>query len=95
MHIVMFEPQIPPNTGNVARTCVATDTILHLVKPLGFSIEDRDLKRAGLDYWEHLDLRLHDRLEEVIEEAQQANADFYFFTIDAESLVDEAPRKAQ
>jgi tRNA (cytidine/uridine-2'-O-)-methyltransferase len=80
MHIVMFEPQIPPNTGNVARTCVATDTVLHLVKPLGFSIEDRDLKRAGLDYWEHLDLRLHESLEEVIEEAQQAHADFYFFT---------------
>ena len=50
MHIVMVNPEIPPNTGNVARTCAATGTCLHLVKPLGFSIDDRHLKRAGLDY---------------------------------------------
>lgn len=49
--IVLYQPQIPPNTGNVARTCAATDTELHLVEPLGFQIDDRQLKRAGLDYW--------------------------------------------
>ena len=53
-NIVLVEPEIPPNTGSVARLCGATDTILHLVKPLGFSTDDRQLKRAGLDYWEHV-----------------------------------------
>lgn len=54
MHIVLFEPEIPPNTGNVARLCAATGVELHLIEPLGFSIEDRYLKRAGLDYWPHV-----------------------------------------
>lgn len=54
MQIVLFEPEIPPNTGNVARLCAATDTALHLIEPLGFSIEDKYLKRAGLDYWPHV-----------------------------------------
>lgn len=51
MQLVLFEPQIPPNTGSIARLCAATDTVLHLIQPLGFSLEDRYLKRAGLDYW--------------------------------------------
>ncbi len=54
MHVVLFQPEIPPNTGNVARLCAATATALHLVEPLGFSLEDRYLKRAGLDYWPHV-----------------------------------------
>lgn len=58
MHIVLFEPEIPPNTGNVARLCAATGTELHLVEPLGFSLEDRYLKRAGLDYWPHVSVRV-------------------------------------
>jgi tRNA (cytidine/uridine-2'-O-)-methyltransferase len=58
-HVVLFEPQIPPNTGNVARTCAATGTALHLVEPLGFSLEDRYLRRAGLDYWPLVDLHRH------------------------------------
>jgi tRNA (cytidine/uridine-2'-O-)-methyltransferase len=57
--VVLFEPQIPPNTGNVARTCAATGCELHLVEPLGFAITDRQLKRAGLDYWPHVLLRRH------------------------------------
>jgi tRNA (cytidine/uridine-2'-O-)-methyltransferase len=57
--IVLFEPQIPPNTGNVARTCAATATPLHLIEPLGFQIDDRTLKRAGLDYWPLVDLHRH------------------------------------
>ncbi|MEG2171851.1 MAG: tRNA (cytidine(34)-2'-O)-methyltransferase [Desulfovibrionaceae bacterium] len=58
MHIVLFEPEIPPNTGNIARLCAAMDTDLHLIEPLGFSLEDRYLKRAGLDYWPHVRLTL-------------------------------------
>lgn len=53
MHIVLFEPEIPPNTGNIARLCAATGTELHLIEPLGFSVDDKHLKRAGLDYWPH------------------------------------------
>ena len=67
MHIVMVNPEIPPNTGNVARTCAATGSVLHLVKPLGFSIDDKHLKRAGLDYWPYVDLRIHESLDEFME----------------------------
>lgn len=59
LHIALIEPRIPPNTGNIARLCAATDTSLHLVEPLGFSIDDTTLKRAGLDYWESVDLWVH------------------------------------
>jgi tRNA (cytidine/uridine-2'-O-)-methyltransferase len=62
LHIVLVEPQIPPNTGNVARLCAATGCALHLVEPLGFSIEDRELKRAGLDYWDAVALTVHPSL---------------------------------
>ena len=61
--IVLVNPEIPPNTGNIARTCAATETPLHLVMPLGFELSDRYLKRAGLDYWPHVDLHLHDSIE--------------------------------
>ncbi len=61
--IVLFQPQIPPNTGNVARTCAATTTPLHLIEPLGFVIDDRQLRRAGLDYWPWVDLQRHGDLE--------------------------------
>ena len=60
MQIVLFEPEIPPNTGNIARTCAGTHTSLHLIRPLGFSIDDKMLKRAGLDYWAHVDTHYHD-----------------------------------
>jgi tRNA (cytidine/uridine-2'-O-)-methyltransferase len=66
LHIVLVEPQIPPNTGNVARLCAATGCALHLVEPLGFSIDDRALKRAGLDYWAALDVVLHPSLDEFL-----------------------------
>jgi tRNA (cytidine/uridine-2'-O-)-methyltransferase len=59
LHVVLVEPQIPPNTGNVARLCAATGCALHLIEPLGFSISDRELKRAGLDYWHAVDVRVH------------------------------------
>ena len=70
IHIVMVNPEIPPNTGNVARTCAATGSVLHLVKPLGFSIDDRSLKRAGLDYWPYVKLEVHESLEQFLEEYQ-------------------------
>jgi tRNA (cytidine/uridine-2'-O-)-methyltransferase len=66
LHIVLVEPEIPPNTGNISRTCAATGTALHLVKPLGFSIDDRQLKRAGLDYWPFVKLFLHDDLSSFL-----------------------------
>lgn len=64
-HVVLVEPEIPQNTGNISRTCAVTGSVLHLVRPLGFSVDDRQLKRAGLDYWHHLDIRYHDSFEEL------------------------------
>jgi tRNA (cytidine/uridine-2'-O-)-methyltransferase len=67
MHVVLYQPEIPPNTGSVARLCAATLTTLHLIEPLGFKIDDKHLKRAGLDYWEFVDLRIHSSWEHFIE----------------------------
>ncbi|HZJ83030.1 MAG TPA: tRNA (uridine(34)/cytosine(34)/5-carboxymethylaminomethyluridine(34)-2'-O)-methyltransferase TrmL [Clostridia bacterium] len=78
LHIVLVEPEIPQNTGNISRTCAVTGSILHLVKPLGFSVEDRYLKRAGLDYWHLLDIRYHDSLDDFFKEYPEG--DFYFST---------------
>ncbi len=64
LNIVLYEPEIPQNTGNISRTCAATGTSLHLIKPLGFSIDDKHLKRAGLDYWHLLDLHIYENIEE-------------------------------
>ena len=66
-HIVLVEPEIPQNTGNIARTCAATGAALHLVEPLGFSISDRQLKRAGLDYWHLLEIHLHPNLDDFLQ----------------------------
>ena len=65
-HVVLVEPEIPQNTGNIARTCAATNTRLHLVRPLGFNIDDKSVRRAGLDYWQYVDLEVHDSLEAFI-----------------------------
>lgn len=78
MNIVLFEPEIPANTGNIARTCAVTGSVLHLVKPLGFSVEDKHLKRAGLDYWHLLDIRYYENFKELRE--QYLNNTFYFVT---------------
>ncbi|MFP4070434.1 MAG: tRNA (cytidine(34)-2'-O)-methyltransferase [Desulfovibrionales bacterium] len=67
MEIVLYQPQIPPNTGSIARLCAATATPLHLIYPLGFSLEDRYLKRAGLDYWPHVDLKVWPSWEDFLE----------------------------
>lgn len=68
LHIVFVEPEIPPNTGNIARTCAATGSVLHLVEPLGFQINDRTLKRAGLDYWPYVTVKMHESLDAFMEE---------------------------
>ncbi len=68
LNIVLHEPEIPANTGNIGRTCVATGTRLHLIKPLGFSLEEKMLKRAGLDYWKDLDVRIYDDYEAFCKE---------------------------
>jgi len=63
---VLYKPEIPANTGNISRTCAVTNTVLHMIKPLGFSLEDKYLKRAGLDYWDLLDVRIHESLEDFL-----------------------------
>ena len=77
INIVMVEPEIPQNTGNVARTCAATGARLHLVGPMGFSPDDKKLKRAGLDYWHFLDITYYDSLEDFF---SKNNGDFFYFT---------------
>ncbi|TKH02987.1 tRNA (uridine(34)/cytosine(34)/5-carboxymethylaminomethyluridine(34)-2'-O)-methyltransferase TrmL [Peribacillus simplex] len=78
IHVVLYQPQIPANTGNIARTCAGTDTSLHLIRPLGFSTDDKQLKRAGLDYWENVKIHYYDSLEEFYE--RNAGGEFYYLT---------------
>ena len=84
LNIVLIEPQIPQNTGNIARTCAATGCRLHLVKPFGFKIDDRKLKRAGLDYWKYLDINMYESLEEFLKLNVIEN--MYFFTTKAPNV---------
>ena len=78
LHIVLVEPEIPQNTGNIARTCAATGSMLHLVKPLGFSLDDKYLKRAGLDYWHMMTYKVHESFAEI--EAEYPDASFWFLS---------------
>ena len=78
LHIVLIEPEIPQNTGNIARTCAATGSELHLVKPLGYSLEDKYLKRAGLDYWPKLDVTVYESYEDFLE--RNPGAKIYYAT---------------
>ena len=80
INIVMVEPEIPQNTGNVARTCACTGASLHLVKPLGFEIDDKKMKRAGLDYWNSLDITYYDNLAQFLEMHKEDMDKMYFFT---------------
>lgn len=77
INIVMVEPEIPQNTGNIARTCAATGARLHIVKPMGFNIDDKKLKRAGLDYWHYLDITYYENLEDFFSKNEGA---FFYFT---------------
>ncbi|MCL2488478.1 MAG: tRNA (cytidine(34)-2'-O)-methyltransferase [Oscillospiraceae bacterium] len=89
-HIVLVEPEIPQNTGNIARTCAATGSVLHLVEPMGFRIDDAKLKRAGLDYWHLLDIRTHPCLDDVFAKSEPGTAFFYFTTKAAQVYTDAA-----
>lgn len=82
LNIALIEPEIPQNTGNIARTCAATGARLHLVGPMGFHITDKQVKRAGLDYWDKLDITYYDSAEEFF--SQNKGADFFYFTTKAE-----------
>ncbi|GIO25627.1 tRNA (cytidine(34)-2'-O)-methyltransferase [Ornithinibacillus bavariensis] len=76
LHVVLYEPEIPSNTGNIGRTCLATDTKLHLIHPLGFSTDSKMVRRAGLDYWEQVDLEEHNSIFELYE--KYPNGKFYY-----------------
>jgi tRNA (cytidine/uridine-2'-O-)-methyltransferase len=78
LNIVLFQPEIPQNTGNIGRTCVLTNCKLHLIKPLGFSLDEKQLKRAGLDYWPYLEVEIHESYEELREKYK--NETFYYST---------------
>ncbi len=80
LHIVFVQPEIPPNTGNIARTCAATGSVLHLVKPLGFSIDDKSLKRAGLDYWPFVKLEVHESLDAFMQKYGQGDRRLFLAT---------------
>jgi tRNA (cytidine/uridine-2'-O-)-methyltransferase len=90
IHVVLVHPEIHWNTGNAGRTCLAAGATLHLVRPLGFSLDDRAVKRAGLDYWEHVDLRIWDSWDEF-EVALPTLGAPYFFSTNATCLIWDAP----
>ena len=90
IHVVLVHPEIHWNTGNAGRTCLAAGATLHLVEPLGFSLDEREVKRAGLDYWEHVDLRVWPSWE-ALERALPALGEPYFFSTKSTRLVWDAP----
>ncbi len=92
-HIVLVEPEIPQNTGNIARTCAATGSVLHLVKPLGFDISETAVRRAGLDYWQYVDVRVHENLEECLRSL--GGMPCFFFTTKAEKCYADARYPAE
>jgi len=87
INVVLIEPEIPQNTGNIARTCAAVGADLHLVEPMGFKVDDAKLKRAGLDYWYHLNITYYKNTEEFFE--KNKNHNLYFFTTKAAKLYSE------
>ncbi len=89
LHLVLIEPQIPQNTGNIARTCAVTGAHLHLVKPMGFTVTDAKLKRAGLDYWDKLSITYHDSTEDFLRYAEQNDIALFLFTTKASRLYTE------
>ncbi|MDD6012587.1 MAG: tRNA (cytidine(34)-2'-O)-methyltransferase [Oscillospiraceae bacterium] len=84
INIVLVEPQIPQNTGNIARTCAATGAALHIVKPMGFTVDDKKLKRAGLDYWHLLDITYYDGLQDFFE--KNKGGSYYYFSTKAKNV---------
>lgn len=92
LNIVLVEPEIPQNAGNIARTCAVTGSRLHLVRPLGFEVSDKYLKRAGLDYWKFVDVSYYDSIEEVMEKFYDGG-NFYFFSTKAKTIHSDAKYK--
>ena len=89
INIVLHEPEIPQNTGNIARTCAATGASLHIIRPMGFEIDDRKLKRAGLDYWDKLDITYYENYEDFLNKHPEARTNtFYFSTKAPQSYTD-------
>ena len=86
MNIVLLEPEMPSNTGNIGRTCVATQTRLHLIEPLGFKLNEKALKRAGLDYWDKLDVTVYSDYKDFLERNPQASGNMYFATTKARKV---------
>ncbi len=91
IHIVFVEPEIPPNTGNIARSCAATGSVLHLIEPLGFSIDEKSVRRAGLDYWQFVNLEVHKSLEDFLEKYGDRN--MYLATTKGNKLYSEVSYK--
>ena len=89
LHIVLVEPEIPQNTGNIARTCAALGAKLHLVYPLGFSISEKQVKRAGLDYWDKLDIEEHSSFRTFLEEYKPEEKDMFFVTTKGKQVYSE------
>jgi tRNA (cytidine/uridine-2'-O-)-methyltransferase len=83
INIILHEPEIPQNTGNIARTCAATGAALHIIKPMGFTIDDKKLKRAGLDYWDKLDITYYEGFEDFCAQHPESLNNTYFFTTKA------------
>ena len=92
LNIVLFQPEIPQNTGNIARTCVLTNSKLHLIKPLGFSLDEKHLKRAGLDYWKDLDMEIYESYNELREKYMDST--FYFSTTKGNKFYNEVRFKS-
>lgn len=88
LHIVLFEPEIPQNTGNIARTCAAIGATLHLVHPLGFKVDEKSVRRAGLDYWKDVTVIEHESIDTFLEEHKESN--LWFFTTKSETLYTDA-----
>ena len=92
INIVLVEPEIPQNTGNIARTCAATGMRLHIIKPIMFEISDRTVKRAGLDYWQYLDLTIYESYDEFL---QKNSGDFYYCTTKGKHIYSDADLSSQ
>lgn len=92
LNIVLVEPEIPQNAGNIARTCAVTGSVLHMVRPLGFEVSDKYLKRAGLDYWHFVKIYYYDSIEEVLEKYDKGD-NFYFFSTKAKIIHSDAAYK--
>ena len=89
MNIVLLEPEMPSNTGNIGRTCAATNTRLHLIEPLGFKLNEKALKRAGLDYWDKLDVQVYSDYQDFLDKNPDAAGNMYFATTKAHKVYSE------